>query len=720
MVYLSEDTTLSRDVALKVLYPSLSTDTVFIDRFKSEARIVATILHPNIVRINSLETIDHNLAIDMEFVAGPSLGHTMAHEVFSPLLAVQIARDVLDGLAVCHDLGVVHRDIKPNNILLSPQGRAKLADFGLATAYATHLETSIYRLTSSEFFMGTPRFAPPEAWEGGHPQPDWDLYSLGLVLYEGLSGKPVYDGTTPLAIVKQLMSTSVAPLRDVVPSVSKELGQFIDRLISRDQSKRYKDAAAALADLRAVPEFSQTAGDDAPTIRTAVRSVQRKTSFKRRVRVTKRAIAWTAGAVALALVSSIATWTLLEPPASQDSMTATPGTVGPVITQQEICQTRLPTVEDILSHPKSAAGSESRVFNARYFQVAGEEVDAVDRTERWLIGAAGESGSRRVIAFSDKLVLSGELRESAPGNVAFTGNWASYQYDSGAGFQEGTAEGRGAWMAAGNALNMSLRLDNRRRHIVEDYTVSVALADDWRTESEFTYGIENASLLQPLLFTELAPRPESWAETVIDLLPSVWNARCMVPMLGKNMPVNVDGKLDEEVWTRSYFDAKGRIGSIRGFPLSLPAEFSARVTADHVLIGMSIDRPVSQRWGVHIAVMPVLPSPLGKQEFMKVFAASDGSRSASFYREGVERPWEGEPWQVELYSGDRGVSCEVAINLGGLAPGVIPDKNVVWRINACITEGADDTQENVVAAWGFPDMEAVEHGALLRFEENVL
>src|SRR5690349_661786 len=109
VVYLAVDTTLSREIALKVLYPSLSTDTVFIDRFKQEARVVASIMHPNIVRINSFESFENNLAIDMEFVPGPSLGHAMAVEVFTPQLAIQIARDALEGLATCHELGVVHR-----------------------------------------------------------------------------------------------------------------------------------------------------------------------------------------------------------------------------------------------------------------------------------------------------------------------------------------------------------------------------------------------------------------------------------------------------------------------------------------------------------------------------------------------------------------------------------------------------------------------------------
>ncbi|MBM3290971.1 MAG: serine/threonine protein kinase, partial [Candidatus Hydrogenedentes bacterium] len=308
VVYLAEDTTLSREVALKLLYPSLSTDTVFVDRFKQEARVVAAILHPNIVRINSFETLPEGLAIDMEYVSGPSLGHMMAHEVFTPQLAVQIARDVLEGLAVCHELGVVHRDIKPNNILFAPDGRAKLADFGLATAYATHLESSIYRMSSSGFFMGTPRFAPPEAWEGGHPHPNWDLYSLGLVMYEGLIGRPVYTGTTPLAIVKQLTSGAIGPLRDVAPTVSPELGAFVDRLVSHDQSTRPVDAPAALLELRALPEFDNSNGVGPPTVQMAVRNVRRKSTALRWARKTRTGIFRAAAVAAVAASGAAAFW----------------------------------------------------------------------------------------------------------------------------------------------------------------------------------------------------------------------------------------------------------------------------------------------------------------------------------------------------------------------------------------------------------------------------
>lgn len=718
VVYLAEDTSLSREVALKVLYPSLSTDSVFIDRFKAEARIVAAILHSNIVRINSLETLGQSLAIDMEYVSGSSLGQMMTQTVFTPQLAVQIARDTLEGLAICHELGIVHRDIKPNNILLSVDGHAKLADFGLATAYATHLESSIYRLSSSEFFMGTPRFAPPEAWEGGHPKPDWDLYSLGIVLYEGLAGKPVYDGTTPLAIVKQLMSQPVPPLRDAVPNVSDELARFIDRLAARDQPMRPADAAVALSELRNTPEYAHAVGDDAPTIRTAVRSVQRRTSIARHAKRTRRVVTWATAALSLILASGLATWSILRPGRPLDPVLARSTANTTLPTQQELCQRKLLSVADVLEHPKTAADAGSRVFNARYLRAGAASGLELNRTERWLITREGASNKRRLIGISDRFLMVADLLETAPGTSTLTGDWASYQFDFGAGFQFGTMKGVGTWMVPDSALNLSLRIENQRSHEVEEFTVAVMLANDWKTESHFAYEFERAPLLQSLLFSELAPRHELWAESLFELLPSVYDAKCTVPIIREGSPASIDGILNEELWTQQFFDTKGRIGSLTGFPTMASAILSARATERELLLGIAMPWRPARSWGVCLAAMPILPGPRGELEVMKVEAYSDSSPRYTFFKQGVERPWEGETWQIELGVNDDGVSCEMAIPTEGLTSGIDLGEGDVWRVNACIVERDNATDQSTIAAWGFPEFNAVEHGAILQFEKH--
>jgi serine/threonine protein kinase len=718
VVYLAEDTTLSREVALKVLYPSLSTDTVFIERFKQEARAVASILHPNIVRINSFESIEHSHAIDMEYISGSSLSQMMADTVFTPLLAVQIARDTLEGMAICHGLGIVHRDIKPSNILLSVDGRAKLADFGLATAYAVHLESSIYKSSSTGFFMGTPRFAPPEAWEGVEPRPDWDLYSLGLVLYEGLTGKPVYDGNSPLAIVKQIMLSPLAPICERVPEVSPELGRLIDCMISREPSVRIPDASAALERLREAPEFKDSVGSDAPTVRTLVRSMQRKKKGKRYKNASARLLYGGFGAAAL-LAVIVMLWL-----GRDEFLRPAPNTPPPAPTvtksQEEIGLTKLLTAQDIMDAPKTAAAAPSLVFNARYFNAGSGNQPRTDRSERWLLRKSGNQNSSRVIAISDSFLMEGELSDTDPDTVVLKGNWATYTVPSGAGFCEGTVEGIGGWNDRDKWLNISLKYTNTRDHSTESFTVSVSRAEDWKTESRFAYEIERAPLLQSLLFCELRQRGAAqWAGAIIDLLPSVHGATCVVPLIAQDMPVTVDGNLNEEIWTRPFFNKKGRVGSMTGFPRAAESDFKARATPTNVLLGMTSRNVRTLPFRVSIAILPITPGPITKQSFMSVHCDSDGKPEFYLYNDGVEKPWAGEVWQLSTAIAAGTLTCEIAIPVAGLSPQVAPGERVAWRVNACFLEKETTDKETVLAAWGFPDILATEHGGLLKFENEV-
>ena len=721
VVYLAEDTTLSREVALKVLYPSLSTDTVFVDRFKQEARVVAAILHPKIVRINSFETLPEGLAIDMEYVAGPSLGHMMAHEVFTPQLAVQIARDTLEGLAVCHELGVVHRDIKPNNILLSTDGNAKLADFGLATAYATHLESSIYRMSSSGFFMGTPRFAPPEAWEGGHPLPNWDLYSLGLVLYEGLLGRPVYTGTTPLAIVKQLMANPIEPLRSAVPAISPELGAFVDRLVTHDPSGRPADAPEALRELTSLPEFKDAGGDRAPTVQMAVRSVRRKSAASRWVRYLRTGLVRGAAVVTLAAVGAAATLWFVRDTRIGDTAAArgpAPVPVRASATQKQLAKDRVMSAQDVLDSPKTEQSRTARMYTAAYMK-PGETSKTEQRKERWMIMPGKDGGARRVFGMSDRFLMVAELADTPGGGVTFKGNWARYGLDFGAGFQEGTVEGAGTWMVPGTAMNLPLRMVNVRDHTEESFGVAVTEDASLKSDSHFIYELERTPLLQSLLFAEMVPRRTTWAASVIELLPCVYGAACTVPILADAAPAKADGILDEPCWSRTYFDASGRIGAMQGYPENSGAELKSVVNGQELLLALSCPETLSGRWGVRMTLMPFVGGPMPSQTYMKIVRYVGGPIEHHQYRAGVETAWDNFDWSLELGASGGRACCELSIPLASLKPSVRPSEFAVWRINAWIVAGESGQNESQVAAWGFPDLAAVEHGALLRFASHV-
>lgn len=167
VVYLAEDTRLQREVALKLLHPALTLDRGFVDRFATEARAIAALTHPGIVRVHAFEEVDGCHLIDMEYVDGRSLDQVIARGPVSGKDTLNIIARVLEALAACHARGMVHRDIKPSNILIGYDGRILLSDFGLAMSFALASTSG----ATSSCFIGTPKYAPPESWDRVLPSP---------------------------------------------------------------------------------------------------------------------------------------------------------------------------------------------------------------------------------------------------------------------------------------------------------------------------------------------------------------------------------------------------------------------------------------------------------------------------------------------------------------------------------------------------------------------
>ncbi|MBI3176596.1 MAG: serine/threonine protein kinase, partial [Chloroflexi bacterium] len=234
LVYLAEDQDLCRQIALKVLHRGFAADEDFIHRFRQEARTIAGLKHPNIVPVHALDLIGDDLAIAMDFIEGG----TLAGSKLSLQEALRYLGDILEALAWCHDKGIVHRDVKPNNILISPLGNALLSDFGLAKLLADFHASSVVTWASSGLFVGTPMYAPPEAWEGAEPTAAWDLYSVGTVLFEAIAGRLPYDAQTPLALIKQMIERPAPRLAELAPDISPELGELVDGLLRPDPLAR--------------------------------------------------------------------------------------------------------------------------------------------------------------------------------------------------------------------------------------------------------------------------------------------------------------------------------------------------------------------------------------------------------------------------------------------------------------------------------------------------
>ena len=213
-VFLAEDTNLNRNVALKVLQGNLSSDEHFKSQFRQEARSISSIVHPNIVQIHNMEELDGRLFIDMEFGEGQSFSDMIKAGPVPSHLASSVALDVLHGLSTCHKAGVIHRDIKPSNVLLTTTGQGKIVDFGIAKALADSSSKALKNSSSTTTYMGTPRYTPPEAFDGVIADPRWDLYALGIMLYESLTGKPAYTSTTMFSLMCEVMNDPLPPPRN--------------------------------------------------------------------------------------------------------------------------------------------------------------------------------------------------------------------------------------------------------------------------------------------------------------------------------------------------------------------------------------------------------------------------------------------------------------------------------------------------------------------------
>nr|WP_258806109.1 PASTA domain-containing protein [Pseudarthrobacter sp. NS4] len=242
-VYLAVDQRLEREVALKVLHPHLAADESFLGRLGREAKAAARLSHPHVVGVLDQGNDGNTAYLVMEYIKGHTLRDVINDKgALPPRLALALIDPVVEGLAAAHAAGFIHRDVKPENVLIADDGRIKIGDFGLARAVSTS--------TSSGTLLGTVAYVSPELVLGKPADARSDVYSVGIMLFEMLTGQQPFDGEVPIQVAYQHVNGTVGPPSALVPGLAGEVDELVQWCTANDPENRPVDANALLQELR--------------------------------------------------------------------------------------------------------------------------------------------------------------------------------------------------------------------------------------------------------------------------------------------------------------------------------------------------------------------------------------------------------------------------------------------------------------------------------------
>ncbi len=705
IVYLAEDPTLSRKVALKVLYPSLLTDTGFLARFRTEAQSIAALESPYIVRINSMNEFDEGqVAIDMEYVEGG----VIAPHLSDPLAIARVAFHTLEGLGACHRLGVIHRDIKPNNLLISCAGITKIADFGLATAISDHLETSIARGSSSGFFMGTPRYAPPEAWEGGTANPTWDLYSLGMVLYEGITKRTVYDGTSPLAIAKQISSAPPSPVQEFAPNVSEAFGTLIDRMVSHDPAARPQNVDEALTCLNESSESKALNLREPPTVR-----VSRPISIST---IGKRSFRWLqSGKLRYAMIGSLALPVVIAALLFASQIL---NELNTALVRGDLTEGGLGSAASSGAASATNSAGEGASWRTQPAVYAGNELGEKQSDEYvWLIDLSSVSQSGSAVLSWGYGIGSVSLVERDLNTYSIIGNWAAYREPTGRSLQVGSLSGTLQATSDGRQIVVSLEWNDGRSRLDWGTVQTLTRSAGEDSTAEYWLRVEEMEWVQPLIYTELIPRSLKWVNEIESNFGGADMQRTEVPALHDIELPALNGNLVEEIWQTRYYTDKGRIGELSFWNGPNNSRCILRFAEESLYIGIQTPFPESNNSRVNLSLAPSFAGALSEMPTYHVTWNDSKRKETRLSLGDREAPWTCD-WKFVSMLNSGQWQCEIEIPFAQLVGNMSEIIDQVFRLNLSL-ESIDKQGTAVgVGNIGSSNVDTVEHGAVIRLTDR--
>ena len=256
-VYLAHDTTLDRRVALKILPEEFAGDPERMRRFVQEARSASALNHPNIITIHEIGDCEGSHFIATEYVEGETLSRRLRGEPMSHRSTLDVASQIASALQAAHDAGIVHRDIKPDNVMIRPDGFVKLLDFGIAKLTEKNREsidedaaTAIKSGTSPGMIVGTAAYMSPEQARGKQIDHRTDIFSFGVVLYEMLTLRHPFEGENAMDVIGSILHKEPTPIRQLLPGIPQDIERLINKTLRKDREERYQTAKDLLIDLR--------------------------------------------------------------------------------------------------------------------------------------------------------------------------------------------------------------------------------------------------------------------------------------------------------------------------------------------------------------------------------------------------------------------------------------------------------------------------------------